>query len=75
MQVTNITLDVNLTDGYGIDRYPYGADGLISFKVARRGSAGEKPKVTVTTNTPFRLTLMWGDNKIEKEIKKGTQTV
>lgn len=75
VQENNITLDVNLTDGYGIDRYPYGADGLISFKVARRSSAGEKPKVTVTTNTPFRLTLMWGDNKIEKEIKKGTQTV
>lgn len=75
VQENNITLDVNLTDGYGIDRYPYGADGLISFKVARRSSADEKPKVTITTNTPFTLTLMWGDQKIEKEIKKGTQTV
>lgn len=51
------------------------ADGLISFKVARRSSADEKPKVTINTNTPFKLTLMWGDQKIEKEIKKGTQTV
>lgn len=75
VQENNITLDVSLTDGYGIDRYPYGADGLISFKVARRSSADEKPKVTINTNTPFKLTLMWGDQKIEKEIKKGTQTV
>ena len=72
---STITLDVNLTDGYGIDRYPYGPDGDISIKVARRGSTAERPRVTVTTNVPFKLRLMWGDNTAEKEIKAGTTTV
>ena len=71
----HITLDVNLTDAYGIDRYPYGEDGNISFKVARRSSPTEKPKVTIKTNVPFKMTLMWGSQKAEIEVKAGTTTV
>lgn len=75
LQNNTITVDVNLTDGYGIDRYPYGADGLVSFKVAKRSSVSEKPKVTIKTGVPFKLVLLWGDNKIEKDVKAGTQTI
>ena len=71
----HITLDVNLTDAYGIDRYPYGEDGNIAFKVARRSSPTEKPKVTIKTNVPFKMTLMWGSQKAEIEVKAGTTTV
>ena len=70
-----MTRDVNLTDGYGIDRYPYGEDGNISVKVARRSSPTEKPKVTIKTNVPFKMTLMWGSQKAEIEVKAGTTTV
>jgi hypothetical protein len=75
LQNNTITVDVNLTDGYGIERYPYGSNGLISFKVAKRSSASEKPKVTINTNVPFKLVLLWGDNKVEKDVKEGSQTI
>jgi hypothetical protein len=75
LQDNKITVDVNLTDGYGIERYPYGSNGLISFKVAKRSSASEKPKVTINTNVPFKLVLLWGDNKVEKDVKEGSQTI
>ena len=71
----HITIDVNLTDGYGIDRYPYGEDGLISFKVAKRASKDEKPRVTIKTNVPFKATLMWGDKQEDVEVKAGTTTI
>ncbi len=70
-----ITIDVNLLDSYGIDKYPYGPDGNISFKVARRSSKDEKPKVTIHTNVPFKAVLLWGDHKIEKEMKAGEQVL
>ena len=70
-----ITIDVNLLDAYGIDKYPYGENGSISFKVAKRSNAAEKPKVTIKSNVPFKAVLLWGNNKVEKEIKTGSQII
>jgi hypothetical protein len=70
-----ITIDVNLLDAYGIDRYPYGPDGNISFKVARRSSREQQPKVTIKTNVPFKAVILWGNHKTEKEVKAGSQTI
>ena len=76
IQDSHVTLDVQLLDAYGIDRYPLGADGNISFKVAKRSSVNEKPKVTINTNIPFKLTLIWGDGEsVEKEIKVGQNAI
>jgi hypothetical protein len=76
IQDSHVTLDVQLLDAYGIDRYPLGADGNISFKVAKRNSVNEKPKVTINTNIPFKLTLIWGDGEsVEKEIKVGQNAI
>lgn len=75
-QDNHITIDVTLTDGYGIDRYPFGKDGLISFKVARRANAAARPRVSINTNVPFKATLMWGDGRQEDvEVKVGEQTI
>ena len=70
-----ITLDVNLLDAYGIDKYPYGQDGLISFKVQKRNSKEEKPKVTIQTNVPFKVILLWSDKKIEQQVGVGKHSL
>lgn len=76
IQDSHVTLDVQLLDAYGIDRYPLGADGNISFKVAKRSSVNEKPKVTINTNIPFKLTLIWGDGEsVEKEVAVGNNAI
>ena len=76
IQDSHVTLDVQLLDAYGIDRYPLGADGNISFKVAKRNSVNEKPKVTINTNIPFKLTLIWGDGEsVEKEVAVGNNAI
>ena len=38
-------------------------------------SKAEKPKVTIKTNVPFKVTLMWGDKKLDTEVKAGTNTI
>lgn len=75
MQRGHVTLDVHLTDAYGIERYPLGESGSVTFKVARRDSVSEKPKVTVKTDVPFKMTIVWGDGEsVEVDVKAGSQT-
>lgn len=75
VQDGKMTIEVNLTDGYGLSRYPFGKDGLVSIKVKKRTSVEEKPKVTIQTNVPFELTIKWGDHQTVQQIKSGTQTL
>ena len=70
-----MTIDVNLTEAYGIDRYPYGTDGLVSIRVKQRSNAIQEPQVEVNSNVPFELTVLWGDKQKVVQIKNGVQTV
>jgi hypothetical protein len=51
-------------EAHGIERYPFGPDGVVTLKAAARKSADEKPTVTVATNVPFDLTVLWGDGQV-----------
>ena len=35
----------------------------MDLKAAARKSASDKPVVTVKTNVPFDITILWGDNQ------------
>ena len=50
---------MTLTDAYGIKKYPFGENGSIDIKVEKRSNKNVKPKVTITTNEPFKLLLLW----------------
>ena len=58
-----IVWDIDHTEAHGIERYPYGPDGVVGLKVKQRASAGETPSVSVETNVPFDLTVTWGDGR------------
>lgn len=58
-----IEWDITHTEAHGIERYPFGPDGVVDLKVRRRRSASERPVVTVSTDVPFDLTVMWGDGE------------
>lgn len=70
-----MTIDVNLTEAYGMKRYPFGMDGLVDIKVKARSAAAQEPQVEITSNVPFELTVLWGDKQKVVNIKTGTQTV
>ena len=70
-----LTIDVNLTEAYGIDRYPFGLEGLVSLKVKQRASANQEPQVEITTNVPLELTVLWGDKQKVINVESGTRTV
>ena len=66
-----VVWDMNLTEKHGIDRYPFGPDGLISFKAAARRSASDKPKIEIDSTIEFQLKVKYGDKEETFQVKPG----
>lgn len=57
--------DIRLTDEFGVNRYPYGKDGIVSFICQKRSNEKEEPQIKVKSNKPFKLKVIWeGGSKI-----------
>ncbi|MCD8041558.1 MAG: glycoside hydrolase [Tannerellaceae bacterium] len=70
-----LTIDVNLTEGYGISRYPFGMQGDVTIKVKARSNVNAEPQIEITSHIPFEVTVLWGGRKKVKQIVSGTQTI
>lgn len=66
-----ITWNINLTETNGIERYPFGPDGLISFKAHARNSVNEKPVIEVESNIEFELLVRYGNQEKTFQVKTG----
>lgn len=60
-----IVWDMGLTEQHGIERYPFGPDGSIKLISEKRRSTEEEPKLTVESNIPFKLKVMYGKNHVK----------
>lgn len=58
-----IEWDITKLEEHGIERYPFGPKASVNLKAAARRSADETPVITVSTDEPFNLTVLWGDGK------------
>lgn len=68
--------DITQLEAHGIERYPFGPEGLITLKVKKRNSADESPSVTIETNVSLEFTLQWGKGKNKKvSLQPGTHTL
>ncbi len=60
-----VTWDIRLTDEFGVNRYPYGKEGIVSFHCQKRSNRNDEPQIKIKSNTPFSLKLIWdGGSKI-----------
>ena len=56
---SKITWYVGLCDAFGVDNYPFGEDGVLSFECKARRSKTDKPCVEITSNIPVTVELVW----------------
>ena len=56
---SKITWYVGLCDAFGVDNYPFGEDGVLSFGCKARSSKTDKPCVEITSNIPVTVELVW----------------
>jgi hypothetical protein len=54
-----LTWNVRLLEGHGVQRYPFGQNGVVDLACARRATAREKPAVTIRSNVPLTLEIGW----------------
>ena len=66
-----IVWDMNLTEANGIERYPFGPEGLITLKANGRRSAADKPKIEVESNVDFQLVVRYGDKEETFQVVAG----
>jgi hypothetical protein len=58
-----IIWNVHQLEEHGIERYPFGPEGVVDLKVGRRSKSTEKPVITVRTDIPFELIVNWGNGQ------------
>ena len=68
-----IVWDLDLKEAHGIERYPFGPEGVITLKAAARRNSSEEPRITVNSNVPFKLIVRYGDNKEKVMDIKGNE--
>ena len=55
--------DVRRTEKHGVRRYPFGAEGLLSLQCEQRASETDKPCITVHSNVPLTLEILWAGGR------------
>lgn len=58
-----IVWDLQQREAHGIERYPFGPDGMVTLKAAARRNSQEEPRLTVESNIDFRLVVRYGEGK------------
>lgn len=66
-----LIIDVRLTDEYGINKYPYGKNGLLNIHCSKRKKETEKPVLTIQTNEALKVIVKWRSGELERDIKPG----
>jgi hypothetical protein len=56
---------IRLLDEHGVNRYPFGGEGLLDLHCARRRSAAEKPVVNIASNIPLTAEITWEGGREE----------
>lgn len=64
-----ITWHVNRTERHGIERYPFGVDGVLDLMCETRGSIDEKPQISVKSNVPVSLEIIWDGGSETLDVK------
>lgn len=61
---------VNLTQRHGIEKYPFGTSGELTLMCEARHNKNEEPKITVESNIPVEVEVVWGNTAAERKTIK-----
>jgi hypothetical protein len=66
-----IRWEINLTDEHGIDRYPFGKDGLVNLRCGSRKSHEETPSLEITSDTALNMEVIWNGETRKFKVEPG----
>lgn len=56
------------TDPFGVNRYPFGRDGLLDLHCPARNNPNDRPDITVRSNCTLDIRLCWSGNTETRRI-------
>ena len=59
---------IDLTERHGVERYPFGKDATLTLLCEARKSIHDEPQVTITSDRPVTVELIWDEGKQSKTI-------
>lgn len=57
-----ILWDVHQIEKHGVKQYPFGTEGMLTLICEARADVNEKPVITLESNVPVELEVVWGEN-------------
>jgi hypothetical protein len=60
--------DIRELEAFGVNRYPFGAEGLLNLSCAARSQPSDKPVVQIESNCPLEVELRWAAGREVKAI-------
>jgi hypothetical protein len=63
--------DVRLLENHGVQRYPFGRDGVLALSCATRSSATQEPKIQVSSTVPLELVIRWEGGERTVAVPEG----
>lgn len=67
--------DINLLESHGIERYPFGAEGVVKLNTEARRSIGQQPVINVESNVSFEMLVLWDGKEKRVQIKEGQNKI
>jgi glycogen debranching enzyme len=71
-RTNRLTWKLHRADELGVTRYPFGSDGSVDLQVDARTSVNATPNVTITSNRPLSVELIWAGGSRELTVGPGT---
>ena len=63
--------DINLTEEHGIDRYPFGKDGLVNLRCGNRESHEEDPSLEISSDMALTIEVAWNGKAGKIKVEPG----
>ena len=64
-----IRWNIDLTDRFGVENYPFGTDATLTLLCESRGSAAEEPQVEITADKPVTVEIYWNNGRNSKTVQ------
>jgi hypothetical protein len=64
-----LTWHIRGVEGFSVDRYPFGREGLLHLKLEPRASVLDRPSVEITSNVDVVVELSWAGGSETMEVR------
>jgi len=64
-----LTWHVRGVEGFSVERYPFGAKGLLNLRLAPRATVADKPSVEISSNLDIDVELVWAGGSEVIEVR------